>query len=92
MADFPYGHPAWRQARAQTLERDGYECQLRLKGCTGKATQADHIIPVAEGGPPFELANLRAACEHCNTSRGAARVHAMAKLNRQPAPSPSRDW
>jgi 5-methylcytosine-specific restriction endonuclease McrA len=52
------------------LERDGYRCQLSLPGCTRVATTADHIVPRSWGGLTV-LANLRAACGHCNNARGA---------------------
>lgn len=92
MADHPYGSPAWRAVRPVVLQRDGHRCQLQLPGCTGRATHVDHIIPWSEGGAWFDPTNLRAACEHCNTRRGAARIHSMAKLNRQAAQAPSREW
>ena len=30
----------------------------------------DHIVPIAEGGEPFDEANLRAACGPCNSRLG----------------------
>lgn len=56
---------AYRQARAALL---GQPCALRLPGCTGVATTADHVIPVSRGGA---AGPLRAACAHCNSARGA---------------------
>lgn len=76
-------HPwAWPypRVRKQVLERDGRVCQIRSPNCTVRATQVDHIVPLAEGGPQFDPANLRAACQSCNNAR-----------NRKSAP-PSRDW
>ena len=60
----------WRTVRALVLARDGHACQIRLDGCTGTATNVDHIVPRADGGS-HDPSNLRAACEHCNKSRGA---------------------
>lgn len=91
MADHPY-HGPWPRIRLQILERDGYACQINGPGCTLHASHVDHIIPWTEGGAWYDPANLRASCEHCNTARGQARLAAMAKLNRQQAPAPSRDW
>lgn len=54
--------------RQIVLERDQYRCQLRLPGCTLTATQADHVHPRETHGDGPE--NLRAACRHCNISRG----------------------
>lgn len=92
MAADPYHHAAWPTIRTPILERDSWTCQIQGPKCAGHANCVDHIIPWQEGGPWFDPTNLRAACTPCNTSRGAARMHAMAKLNKQPAASPSREW
>jgi 5-methylcytosine-specific restriction endonuclease McrA len=47
------------------LERDGYQCQVRLPGCTAIATDADHIGDRMD----HRLENLQAACSHCNQRR-----------------------
>ena len=63
-----------RKSKALTaliLHRDNYQCQLRLPGCTVRATVKDHIIPHADGGTDA-LHNLQAACEHCNRTKGSA--------------------
>ena len=58
---------------AAVLQKYGTRCLLRLDGCTGKATTADHIVPrsvdpslahVVENGQP--------ACRQCNSKRGAS--------------------
>ncbi len=63
------GNSAWRRLRLVILERDGYHCRIHGPKCTGRATEVDHIIPVADGGPIFDPANLRAACQPCNIWR-----------------------
>lgn len=92
MAADPYHHKGWKRARLETLERDNHTCQINGPRCITTATHADHIIPWSEGGAWLDLDNLRASCEPCNTSRGAARMAAMAKLNKQQNPTPSRQW
>ncbi len=87
MARWPYSSPAWRIVRLQTLERDGWLCQIRGRHCTTTATEADHIVAVVDGGHPFDLTNLRAACKKCNSSRGG-----HAKKRRAEVVDPSRDW
>lgn len=54
--------------RRVVLERDGYVCQLQLKCCTYKATQADHIRPAAIHGHGID--NLQGACWPCNRAKG----------------------
>lgn len=54
-----------QQRRRKVLARDKGLCQLRLKGCTYRATDVDHI----ERGNNHNLENLRAACHHCHMVR-----------------------
>jgi 5-methylcytosine-specific restriction endonuclease McrA len=70
--DFVYD-ARWRKIRARVLERDGYQCCLRLPGCTIVATSADHIVALEDGGLWYAETNLRASCENCNKSRAARR-------------------
>ena len=78
---------SWRAFRKWYLEHHP-SCQLRLDGCTVAATQIDHIIPVSVRRDLVMVpSNCRAACAHCNHSRGATPDHL---LPRQAAPS--RDW
>jgi 5-methylcytosine-specific restriction protein A len=62
---------AYRRNREQCLRLANWRCQIRLEGiCIGAASQADHIVSVAEGGG-HELTNLRAACSPCHKARTA---------------------
>jgi len=64
-----YVGSTWKRLRKVILERDAHRCTIGMEGCTGAATQVDHIIPLAFGGQPYALDNLRAACSNCNSSR-----------------------
>lgn len=66
---WPYNTSQWRRVRPIILERDGYRCQIRDDKCLVEATEVDHKIPVEQGGAPFDLENLRAACRPCNVAR-----------------------
>ena len=63
-AERGYGsrHRAWRE---DVLLRDPY-CRLRLTGCTGIATVADHLIPISRGGERYDLNNGVGCCAHCH--------------------------
>ena len=76
-----YRTKTWRQVRRLTLMRDRFECQIKMEGCTHIATQCDHKMPLYLGGHPYDLDNLRAACEWCNKHRKA-----------NPPSNPSRVW
>ena len=69
---------AWRKLRAQVLKRDKYRCQLREPGCTGQATQVDHIVNVGAGGAPLDPDNCQSVCPQCN-ARKAQREATVAR-------------
>ena len=80
--------PQHKRWRAAVLKRDNYRCQAHYPGCTGEATQADHIIPDAEGGE-LDLDNGQAICINCHklktqleAMRGRIR-HSRARPTRQ---------
>jgi len=31
----------------------------------------DHVVPLAAGGPPFDIANTQVLCRSCNSTKGA---------------------
>ena len=51
------------------MERDARRCQLGLPGCLGVADAVDHRVEVFEGGEPFDMGNLVAACKPCNSRK-----------------------
>jgi 5-methylcytosine-specific restriction endonuclease McrA len=54
----------WRRVRVQALARDGEACTVsRLLGgsCSGPL-HVHHLIPVRDGGDPYDLANVATAC------------------------------
>ena len=82
-----YSH-YWTLVRREALERDGYQCQLKFPGCLGKATEADHIVSVADGGE-HTLENARAVCKRCHRTRtgqqgGAASKRAAQRRKQSP--------
>ena len=83
----PYSDARWPSLRKRILARDGHICRIRGPRCTGKATSVDHITPVVLGGSWFDPANLRAACQRCNSSR-----FTPVAVDTRPASTPSREW
>lgn len=48
--------------RHQVRERDKNICQ----SCGGPGDTVDHIVPVAQGGSVFDMANLQTLCNKCH--------------------------
>lgn len=59
-------HRRWRTA---VMKRDNNVCQEHRPGCLVIAAHADHIKPVAEGGPEHDLANGQAICVPCHKKK-----------------------
>ncbi|WP_082966820.1 HNH endonuclease [Mycobacterium sp. 852002-51163_SCH5372311] len=79
---------AWKRLRRQVLERDRYQCQTRGPYCTGHATQVDHIINTAAGGPPLDPNNCQAICQPCNTRKASAEGAAARAQRKAQRPTP----
>jgi len=58
----------WRRIRLAVLQRDGWVCQLRLAGCTGRATCAHHVLGRSVTGDSME--HIVASCTSCNLKVG----------------------
>ncbi|WP_408608401.1 HNH endonuclease [Actinomyces howellii] len=62
-----------------------------MPGCQHRATEADHVVPVAEGGAMYDPLNGQAACGSCHmqkTQREAARGRQRRSRLRPPTPHP----
>lgn len=71
-----YRSKQWRNLRPGIFERDGYRCKIAGPKCTTVATQVDHIVPMSQGGAPYDPDNLRASCRACNVGRSNQRSEA----------------
>ena len=63
-----YKKGPWRRIRIQALQRDHYQCQLRISPeCTRIATEVHHIKPIDEY-PELALVldNLTSTCWNCH--------------------------
>jgi len=74
-----YRTAAWRSVQGRVLDRDGRRCRIGLPGCSGEASAVDHIVELADGGEPYAMANLQAACRSCNTSKRNSALAARAR-------------
>jgi HNH endonuclease len=75
------GHPRaterWKRVRKQVLAGVTHCTRCGLPFVFGvprhrRSPSVDHIIPLALGGDPFALSNLRAVCYSCNSKGGWA--------------------
>ena len=62
-ANFSWGH-----LRSFVFRRDNWTCRLcgYRKEYGWHILEADHIIPIADGGAEFEKENVRTLCEPCH--------------------------
>lgn len=56
--------------RFEVFKRDGFTCQYCGRKTPDVVLEADHIIPVSEGGTD-DIENLVTACFDCNRGKGA---------------------
>ena len=57
--------------------------------CTGRSEEADHILPVADGGTD-DPENLREVCRHCYRARTARDAAAASEITENPRTPPPR--
>ena len=87
-----YDNPEYRRNRPLAMKRDRWQCQLRLPGCAGAASQCDHITQPEHGGG-HSLANLRAVCKACHATRSARQGNDAKSGSRpDPQPQPRTTW
>lgn len=78
----------WSALREQVFRRDSYRCaecgvqHVEFKG----QLQADHIIPLAEGGAAFDINNLRTLCTSCHIGITSAYKLRKQQRNKDIAP------
>ncbi len=68
------GTTAHKARRLRVLRRDGYRCQLRYEGCSGMATDMDHVVSLAEGGADSDD-NSAGSCPSCHAKKSSIEGH-----------------
>ena len=57
-------HRAWRQA---VLTRDAWQCRSCGRVCASPGeAQADHVVPIAQGGERYDVDNGQTLCIRCH--------------------------
>jgi len=81
-AAFVRGAPAWAGAAASGAARAA-AARLVSRATPGRAWQADHAVPVAEGGGACGLDNLRTLCTACHLAATRAQAGRRADANKR---------
>ena len=63
------GTRRWGKLRQRMLVRDLYRCRYGYPGCTGEATQVDHVHPRNWGGDWWDEGNLHSTCHNCHREK-----------------------
>ncbi len=73
----------WEAIRAKVLREASYRCAIEYGGCTGVATEVDHI------NPGNDHTRCQAACKPCHSKKssaeGVSRRRELNKLKKRPA-------
>lgn len=57
---------SWQELRIQVFDRDNRTCCECNKQYSYELLEADHIAPIALGGPQWNKDNLQTLCEKCH--------------------------
>lgn len=63
-----YASERWQRLRRYKLRRDPL-CEYCPSDRRKVATQVDHFIALADGGSPWDMDNLRSACQSCHSQK-----------------------
>jgi 5-methylcytosine-specific restriction protein A len=71
--------PRWTRMAKRAVARHvgafGYECPgYHRPAHPASDLTADHVVPLAAGGAPFDWGNVAVLCRSCNATKGEARV------------------
>lgn len=82
-----YDSLRWQAARGRALRRDASRCTVSrwLGGACSASLHVHHVVPVSEGGAPFEVENLATACARHHPQWEALRRR-IVKGNEEPFP------
>lgn len=70
--------------RFEVFKRDGFTCVYCGARPPGVVLNADHVVPVVDGGPT-DLANLVTACATCNNGKGPIPLEVAAEVHTRTA-------
>ncbi|MXZ29814.1 MAG: HNH endonuclease [Acidimicrobiia bacterium] len=74
-----YEDPDWRELRASVLRSDYDRCR---KCGSQDELEVDHIVPIADGGDPWDSDNLQTLCRRCHRAKTGAEASGRAARRR----------
>jgi 5-methylcytosine-specific restriction protein A len=66
-----YNSTRWRKLRIVVLNEEPLCKTCKSNGQVAAAQVVDHIIPINQGGDPFERSNLQGLCHVCHNAKSA---------------------
>lgn len=66
-----YGSRRWKAVRAQHRERHPLCAECERNGRVTAGELVDHIVPMREGGDPWDSANHQTLCNECHQRKRA---------------------
>ena len=66
-----YGTTRWQKLREYKRHRDPLCEECMRKNVITPMALVDHIIPISEGGAPFDMENLQSLCVSCHNKKHA---------------------
>lgn len=69
--DFNYNLKAWKRTRNYVLSEEPLCRECSKKKLVVPATDVDHILPISDGGNPWDLDNLQPLCSRCHKRKTA---------------------
>jgi 5-methylcytosine-specific restriction protein A len=64
-----YNSRGWRKISHAYLKANPLCIVCYKKGIIRKATVTDHVIPIRNGGDPYNNENFQPLCDHCHNSK-----------------------
>ena len=62
-----YSRTAWRRLRITKLKHTPLCEHCEAQGMLTQAQEVDHIVPIKQGGNPYDMLNLQSLCVRCHS-------------------------
>ena len=73
---------SWNDFRFKIFQRDGYNCRKCKCIFVSQDLVCDHIVPIALGGPQWDMKNCQTLCKICNKKKTRQDHHDIANNRR----------